>query len=166
MSAALVSFGGLPGSGKSTLARELARVLGAAYVRIDSIEQAIRDARPGQRVEEEGYRVAYAVAEDNLRQGLSGVADSVNPCRETRDAWIAVAERAQARAVEVEVVCSDPQLHRARVESRTADIVGLRLPTWADVLARDYEPWPRPHIVIDTASNDLAETVKTLSAML
>ena len=38
----LIIFGGLPGSGKSTIARALALRLGAVYLRIDTIEQAIR----------------------------------------------------------------------------------------------------------------------------
>lgn len=40
----LIIFSGLPGSGKSTIARALARRLRAVYLRIDTIEQAIRDA--------------------------------------------------------------------------------------------------------------------------
>gem|GEM_PF-3461273 len=41
----LIVFGGLPGTGKTTLARELARLLSATYLRIDSIEQAIIGGR-------------------------------------------------------------------------------------------------------------------------
>ena len=52
--ARLVVFAGLPGSGKSTIARELARQLGAAWLRIDTIETAIADeATP---ITDEGYR--------------------------------------------------------------------------------------------------------------
>ena len=39
----LIIFSGLPGSGKSTIARALAQQLGAVYLRIDTIEQAIRE---------------------------------------------------------------------------------------------------------------------------
>ncbi len=39
----LIALGGLPGTGKTTIARELARQLGAVHLRIDSIEQALRD---------------------------------------------------------------------------------------------------------------------------
>ena len=64
----LIAFSGRPGVGKTTIARELAVAIDAVYLRIDSIEQALRNA--GVKVEGEGYDVAYAVAEDNLRLGL------------------------------------------------------------------------------------------------
>ena len=40
----LIVLGGLPGSGKSSIARELARETGAMWLRIDFIEQAIRES--------------------------------------------------------------------------------------------------------------------------
>jgi predicted kinase len=114
----LIIFGGLPGSGKTAIARQLARELGALYLRIDSMEQAIRNSGVVSKpLNDAGYRVGYAVAEDNLRLGRTVVADSVNPLRITRDAWVNVADRAQAKAIEVGVTCSDPARHRNRVES-------------------------------------------------
>jgi predicted kinase len=76
----LIIFGGLPGVGKTTIGRELARHLIAVHVRIDSIEQAIRaSGTVNPSLNDMGYRVGYAVAEDNLRLGRTVIADSVNP---------------------------------------------------------------------------------------
>lgn len=108
----LIVFGGLPGVGKTTIARDLARRMGAVFLRIDSIESALRESgRLAAGVEDAGYRAACAVAEDNLRGGRIVIADCVNPLRLTRDAWRAVAARAAAGILEVEVVCSDTAEH-------------------------------------------------------
>lgn len=160
----LIVFSGLSGVGKTAIARELARAIGAVHLRIDSIEQALR--RTGCRVQSEGYDVAYAVAEDNLRVGRTVIADCVNPWPLTRGAWRSVAQRAGAAAFEVEIVCSDAGEHRRRVESRAADIEGHRLPAWQDVIERDYHPWDRGRLVVDTAGSDVGDSVRAIAARL
>jgi predicted kinase len=165
--ATLIVFGGLPGTGKTTIAREVARELNAAYLRIDTIEQALRASGTLDRpIDDAGYGVAYVLSEDNLRLGGTVVADCVNPLQITRDAWIGVATRAQARAVEVEIVCSDPQQHRQRVVNRVSDIAGLKLPTWDEVVAREYESWQREHVVLDTAHRSVSDNVNELLQLL
>ena len=72
--ATLYIFAGLPGSGKTALSQRLAQTLNAVHLRIDTIEQALRDLL-GARVEGEGYRLAYRIAADNLRLGRAVVAD-------------------------------------------------------------------------------------------
>jgi predicted kinase len=159
----LIVFGGLPGTGKSTIARLLAAHLKATYLRIDTIEQALRVCGTlPSGVVTEGYAVACRVAEDNLRAGGTVVADSVNPVAATRDAWVAVANRVAAPLLEVEVICTDPKEHRCRIETRTSDIPGLVLPAWDAVRQRDYEPWNRPHVVLDTASRTPEACVQAL----
>jgi len=154
----LIVLAGLPGTGKSTIARLLAVRLKATYLRIDTIEQALRAcATLPAGVVTEGYAVAYHVAEDNLRAGGTVIADSVNPLAVTRDAWVAVAGRAAVPVLEVEVVCSDPSEHRRRVETRSTDVPGLPLPTWDAVQQRHYDPWIRPRLVLDTASRTPAQ---------
>ena len=165
----LIIFGGLPGVGKTALAAELARFIGAVHLRVDSIEQAIRasgvvSASPS--LDDAGYRVAYAVAEDNLRIGRTVIADSVNPLPLTREAWAEVAKRARVGEVEIEVQCSDVNEHRRRVETRTSDIPGLKLPTWEEVVGREYHPWDREHLAIDTAGRTVEQNVDAIREVL
>jgi predicted kinase len=160
----LIVLSGLPGVGKTTIARALTAALHAVHLRLDSIEQALRSA--GWHVDSEGYRVAYAIAEDNLRLGRTVVADCVNPWPAARHEWSLVAERASVRAIPVEIVCSDVNEHRRRVESRVPDIAGHRLPTWAEVSERDYRPWNVERLVVDSTRLNVQQSVqKILSAI-
>lgn len=147
----LYIFSGLPGSGKTTLCRMLARERHAVYLRIDSIEQGLRDLC-SFKVEGEGYRLTYRVATDNLMVGNSVIADSCNPIKLTRDEWEEIAKACDCRFVNIEVHCSSPEVHQKRIETRQSDIVNLRLPNWKDVQKRDYESWDRERITIDTAN--------------
>lgn len=163
----LIVLGGLPGVGKTTIARALAQRLGAVHVRIDSIENAIRESVLAlASMDDAGYRVGYAVAEDNLRVGRIVIADSVNPLPITRDAWIEVATRAEVSAVEVEIECSDRREHRRRVEQRLGEVPASSGPTWEEVVSRDYRPWTRERIVLDTAGRTVEEVVASLQAAL
>jgi predicted kinase len=160
----LIVLSGLPGVGKTTIARGLAHALPAVHVRVDSIEQVLR--RAGLVVEGEGYAVAHAVAEDNLRVGQAVIADCVNPWPLTRDEWRAIAERAGVPVLEVEVACSDVDEHRRRVESRDADILGHRLPTWREVMERDYRAWDRARLVIETSRQTVQESIDQIASHL
>ena len=160
----LIALGGLPAVGKSTLAMSLARRIGAVHLRIDTIEQAMRNA--GFNVSgPEGYLAARDLAEDNLLVGHTVIVDSVNPVPITRDYWRETAARLTVELLEIEVVCSDRRQHRQRVESRIPDIPGLVLPTWRQVLDRHYEPWTTAHVV-DTAGRTLEDTLSRVEAIV
>jgi predicted kinase len=167
MNRQLIVFAGLPGTGKSTLARKLAKALRAFLIRIDTIEQAlISNADAGTDAGPMGYVIAYRVAAENLRLGASVVADCVNPVRVTREAWREVAKSECASVFEIEVICSNRLEHRQRVETRTMDIKNLLLPTWGEVVSREYEPWNEEVIVIDTAKMSSDEAIQKILSLV
>lgn len=150
----LIALTGLPGSGKTTIARLLAQRLGAVHLRIDTIEQALAASGCVPDVGTTGYLVAYGVAADNLRHGLSVIADCVNPVAASRQAWAGVAAAAGQACLMVHVVCSDAGEHRRRLATRTSDIAGHVLPSWDAVSAMRFDPVPPGALVVDTATLD------------
>lgn len=161
----LYIFSGLPGTGKSSLAQELAKVTGAVYLRIDTVEQGLRELC-NFKVEGEGYRLSYRIAQDNLKQGMSVIADSCNPARLTRKEWNEVAIKSNANFVNIEVICSNVHEHKTRVENRETDIENLKLPRWKDIENREYHLWDSDRIQIDTANKTINESISELITAL
>jgi predicted kinase len=161
----LYIFSGLPGTGKSTLSQTVARQLNAVYLRIDTIEQGLRELCSID-VQGEGYRLAYRIASDNLRLGVSVVADSCNPIEVTRREWEQVAREARADHVNIEVICSNSSEHRLRVETRPAEVSGLKLPTWNEIENREYEEWTVERVIVDTAGKSKIECANDLLSKL
>jgi predicted kinase len=148
----LVVLSGLPGSGKTTVGRVVAEMLTAAYIRIDALEAAMWRAGI-EREQPTGlaaYVVAEAIAEGSLAAGSSVVVDAVNAVEAARKTWRDLAARAHKPLRIIEVVCSDEDEHRRRVESRSVDLEGHYVPSWPDVVSREYEPWQDARLVVDT----------------
>jgi predicted kinase len=164
----LIVLAGLPGTGKSTLARELSRRIGAVWLRIDTIEQAIRACGVIQDddLKDAGYRAAQAAALDNLRLSRDVIADCVNDIQAVRDGWRQTARAAAAEIAWLEILCTDPTEHRRRVETRISDVPGLALPDWEAVIGREYHAWDRERVVVDTAGRSVEECVEAVLAAL
>ena len=84
----------------------------------------------------------------------------------TRREWEGVAKAAGAEFVNVEVMCSDSAEHRRRVEYRANSIPNMTLPTWDEVVAREYHPWSAPRVTIDTAGSSPDASYRELRAVL
>lgn len=156
-----IVLAGLPGSGKTTLARQLAQRYDCLHVRADAIEAPFVASRGLSGPE--GYAAMIQVARDNWALGHGVVLDCVNPLHVTRRMFGDAARQSGARLIQVEVFVSDPVLHRQRVEERRADIPGLALPTWPQVLARQYEAWEEmldgDVLRVDSAASNSAQAL-------
>lgn len=163
----LVVIGGLPAAGKSTIATLLGAETNTPYLRVDRIEHAIVESSTlSHPLGPAGYAVAHALAEEQLRLGLDVIVECVNPLSLTRDAWVRTATAAGAGIVEVEVVCSDETEHRRRVEVRSSDVEGLTKPAWTAVMNREYEPWGREHLVVDSTTTSAESAARLIACRM
>lgn len=156
----LIVMAGLPGSGKSSVAEALGQLLDRAVLSVDPIEAAMwRSGIPQSMTGIAAYHVAEAIAEENLRLGLSVIIDAVNPVDAARDGWVGLAARREVGMMFVECECPDLGLHRDRITRRRRGIDGMAEITWDEVEARrrEYQPWSHDRIVLDTteASPDI-----------
>nr|WP_246315145.1 AAA family ATPase [Kineococcus aurantiacus] len=145
---------GLPAAGKSALAESLAAALTAPVLSVDPIEAATWRAGVdrGQPTGVAAYAVAQALAAENLRLGLTVIVDAVNDAEEARAAWVDLARDRAVPLRFVEVVCSDPRVHRQRLLDRRRDLEGFPEPTWESVQARRaaFVDWPQDRLVLDS----------------
>lgn len=155
-------FSGLPASGKSTLSKCIAKQYNAAYLRIDTMEQGLKDFFKSN-VHSEGYELSYRIASDNLKIGNNVVADSCNSIRKTREEWEEVAKINNSLFINIQVICSDMDEHQKRIETRTSEIEGLQSPTWEDVKNREFQPWTSNVITIDTANKSIEKSLTELN---
>lgn len=149
----IIVFGGLPGTGKTTIAKAIAPSLGAVYLRIDSIEQTLKNVQNQTDlfVGSEGYFIANSIALDNCKLGNNVIIDCVNPLPLTRQIWQSTAEKINHKLISIELFCSDQHKHRQRIKERKSDIPGLILPSWDKIMNRDYISWDTATIRIDTS---------------
>jgi len=156
---------GLPGAGKSTLADALGRRTGWPVLSVDPVQGAL--LRAGVTADQPTGLAAYlavdALAEHLLRLGQTVLVDAVNAAPEARAQWEDLARRTGSGLRFVEVVCSDPELHRRRLADRRRDLGEFPEPRW-DSLGQRREQladWSGPRLVVDTvgAVDDLVEAL-------
>ena len=156
----LIAMAGLPGTGKSTIGQVVASRLGIPVVSVDPIETAILQAGidSDQPTGLAAYLVAETLAERVLVTGSGAMVDAVNAVVPAREQWVNLAERLSEPLKFIEVVCSDPELHRSRIESWQRSMPHAQL-SWNAVEQsfEDYAEWSGPSAAIARITLDSVE---------
>ena len=139
---------GLPGTGKSTIADVAAADLGAPVLGHDWAMSGLRpypelqgalDAMGRRGHRGVGWSILWALARAQLRRGRPVVLDGVARVAEVAGTRaLALEEGAPSLVVMME--CSDPTLHRSRIEGRRRGIPGWYELDWEHV-ARARSEW-------------------------
>ncbi|HEX3812327.1 MAG TPA: ATP-binding protein [Mycobacteriales bacterium] len=150
----LVVVAGLPGSGKSTLADGLGRSLGIPVFAIDWILGALTPfgGRHFDDLRGVGAEQLTTLALRQMSLGQSVILDTPAEDATSRERWRSLATRAGARFAVIDCVCSDPALHRDRLENRERGIPGWHSRgDWANVQQRlrKYPAWPEDVLRLD-----------------
>lgn len=98
------------------------------------------------------YVVVEALAAEQIALGHDVIVDAVNAVEAARAQWRDLAARTGAGLRFIEVRCSDPGVHRGRLEARQRDIAGFYEPSWADVeqRSREFAPWTDDRLTLDS----------------
>lgn len=154
----LVVMAGLPGAGKSTIAEVIGNRLGVPVVSVDPIESAILSAGidPDQPTGLAAYLVAETIAESVLGGGTGVIVDAVNAVEPAREQWVRLAGRQNVLVKFIEVICSDPELHRARLAGRDRGLAKVAEPTWHAVEQSmdEWETWSGPSAAVPRITLD------------
>jgi predicted kinase len=153
-SARLIVFSGLPGAGKSTLAEAAGRALGVPVFAVDWLLGSLTPFG-GYHLEglfAMGGELLTTLAYRQLALGQSAILDFPAEDLATRTRWRSLADAAGAEFRVVVCVCSDRELHRARLEGRQRGIPGWHdAGNWANVERRlaEFPPWTGEVLAID-----------------
>jgi predicted kinase len=175
--AVLVS--GAPATGKSTLAAALAPRLGAAVLDLDVATGPLTtvlsdligvadlsDPRIARLTRAPRYETLFALAEDNLRAGMSVVLVAPFTAERTADGWKAVVDRLKAHAAGLVLVWlhlpADQLVDRLRQRAAARDADKVKDPD-AFLAAIDHDPPAAPHLSLD-ATAQVAEQVDRVLA--
>jgi hypothetical protein len=153
---------GLPGTGKSTMAEIAAAGLGAPVLGHDWAMSGLRpypelqvalDAMGRRGHRGVGWSILWALARSQLRRGQPVVLDGVARAAEVAGTR-ALAREEGASCLVVMTECSDPALHRSRIEGRRRAIPGWYELDWEHVArARsEWEPLDGVDVVLDATS--------------
>jgi predicted kinase len=139
----LTIFSGLPGTGKSTLADRLARALRWPVLRIDDVAGEV-PADADYRFWDEKILVLLAIVEEQLKLGVSVIADSVFMGADRVQAQ-EIARRHEANFRPIYCFVSEERIWEGRVNERLGADQGSGVADWQQIQHQRqwFTPWQR-----------------------
>lgn len=149
---------GLPGTGKSTIAETVGNRLGTTVVSVDPLESAILSAGidSDQPTGLAAYLVTETIANFVLASQGGVIVDAVNAVAPAREQWVRLAEHRGVPIRFIEVVCSDAEIHRERLEKRGRHLAHIAEPSWHAVeqSVDEWEDWTGPSAAVPRITLD------------
>lgn len=155
---------GLPGSGKSTLARALAKKLHFPMFSKDRLEASIVENGLAKvnSLNNVGYSLLKSLVEEHINLQQSVVVDLIANRGRIKELWPSLLDM---NFIALECICSNPDVHKKRVESRQRNLPGWYELTWQDVerASLEYVPLTASRLVLDSMkdiTDNLEEAVQ------
>lgn len=131
---------------------------------MDLVDRGAEPPTPGRLVVVCGLpgtgKTTLARALVRARGGAHLRVDLVDPLPETRRLWSSLAAETGAPLTVLECVLPDEPEHRRRVQARVPDLPGQTVPSWPEVVGREYVPWDEirdgPRTEVDTTDEGRA----------
>ena len=168
----LIVFSGLPGTGKSALAESVGRELDIPVFAKDWLEATLLRCELEPSNEEKplgsaGYQLLTVLAERQLMLGQPVILDSVASTESIRRTWKQLAAKYDAEWFVVECICSDENIHHARLKTRQRHIPGWHELEWSEVgrVRSYYVQWSEPRLIVDAIA-PLDENLEKVFAWL
>jgi predicted kinase len=150
----VIVLSGLPGTGKTRLAEGLARRLGISVFSVAWVLGALAPFGMLERRDRGplAYALVTALVEHQLRLGQSAIVDGMVGANKVRRRLRELAQLHGAVFRVIECVCTDPAVHRERIEARHDRVPGWPDPGWDHVVEvrERYEPWAEERSVLDS----------------
>jgi predicted kinase len=158
---------GYPGTGKSTIARAIATALHAPLIDRDILRQKAVDIFGNlPQVGRFSYELMFALAEEQLRLGLSVVVDMPLTYRRTYEQSQELAKTFHMPMLVVHCQCP-PEVQKRRLEGRKGKVSEFQITSWDEWMQwkSRFEDFDDGGCIIDTSNpldDSLAKVMRTI----
>lgn len=163
----VIVVAGLPGTGKSTLAERIARTIGAPVFAGDWLMGVLKPYGMLKDLDRPSYlEMYYGLLQTLVIRQLQLDQSAIVDCLMDDDriaSWRATAAEHGADVLVVECICSDAEVHRARLEARRRGIPGWHEVDWAHVARMRTE---FPALTTDRITVDAVDPVEQSLAVV